>query len=71
MTTQRLIIKNIACNCCIKLVKRLFEEHNIVVDTIGLGKVNVTFDDEEADLNIISRMLESGGFELLMDKANN
>ncbi len=68
MTNQRLIIRNMSCHCCLKCVKRLFAEHNIVVDDIGLGEATVTYDEEETDLEIISRLLESDGFELLMDK---
>lgn len=68
MTTQRLIIKSMSCHCCLKLVRRLLEEHDIAVDDIGLGEATVTFDEEIIDLDTISRLLEKEDFELLVDK---
>ncbi len=57
-----------SCHCCLKLVRRLLEEHEIVVDNIGLGEVHVSFDEEKIDLETISALLEEEDFELLMDK---
>ena len=57
-----------SCHCCLKLVRRLFEEHDIAVDDIGLGEATVTFDEEIFDLDTISRLLEKEDFELLVDK---
>lgn len=57
-----------SCHCCLKLVKRLLEENDIAVDDIGLGEATVTFDDDSADLETIAELLETDGFELLMDK---
>jgi len=56
------------CHCCLKLVRRLFEEHDIAVDDIGLGEATVTFDEEKIDLDTISKLLEKENFELLVDK---
>jgi len=57
-----------SCHCCLKLVKRLFEKNDIVVDDIGLGEASVTFDDDTIDLDGVAKLLEADGFELLMDK---
>jgi YesN/AraC family two-component response regulator len=50
------------------MVKRIFEENGIVVEDIGLGEATVSLDDEQADLDAISKLLEAEGLELLMDK---
>ena len=68
MTSQRLIIKNMSHHCCLKLVKRLFEENEITVDDIGLGEATVSYDPEKTDLDMIADLLQEDGFELLMDK---
>jgi AraC-like DNA-binding protein len=57
-----------SCHCCLKLVKRLFEDNGITVDDMGLGEVTVSFDPEKADLDMIAALLQEDGFELLMDK---
>jgi len=68
MTKQKLIIKNMSCHCCIKLVKRLFAENDVTVDEINLGEVWISYDSQKINLEMIASLLEEEGFELMMDK---
>ncbi len=68
MDSQKLIIKNMSHHCCLKLVKKLFEENEITVDDIGLGEATVGYDPDKINLDIISGLLEKEGFELLRNK---
>lgn len=65
-TEHTLIIKNMVCNRCIKVVKEELEKLNMKVEAIELGEVKVSgthFPYEE-----IKRVLEENGFELMEDK---
>jgi AraC-like DNA-binding protein len=64
----KLIIKNMVCNRCIKVIKDELEKMNIPVTSITLGEVII--DKESVDLPIdeIRKMLEENGFELIEDR---
>lgn len=65
---QRLIIKNMSCQCCLKLVNRIFRDAGIDVHHIDLGEADISFDPEKLGLEQISKSLAEEGFELLHDK---
>lgn len=68
MHQQKLIIKNMSCHCCIKLVARMLEEKGIKVHDIQLGEARVSFDDTEISREDINELLENEGFELVIDR---
>lgn len=68
MQQQRLIIKNMSCHCCIKLVRKLFEDNAIKVDKIGLGEVYISFDPELVTLDQVHELLVKDDFEPVVDK---
>jgi AraC family transcriptional regulator len=68
MTRLKLIIKNISCQCCVKLVKRIFKDAGIDVHHVDLGEADISFDPERMCLEQISKLLAEEGFELLHDK---
>jgi len=57
-----------SCHCCIKLVRRVFEEHDIAIEDIGLGEVTVSYDEDIIGIEAIAKILEEEDFELLIDK---
>jgi len=65
---QKLIIKNMSCHCCLKVVKSLLEELGIEVNQIMLGEADISYDPENIDTTIISGLLEKNGFELVSDR---
>jgi len=57
-----------SCHCCLKVVRSLLERQGVTVDKIMLGEVDITYDPENVDLNVISKLLEQEGFELVADR---
>ncbi len=68
MQQHKLIIKNMSCHCCIRLVRRLFDEHGIITEHITTGEARIRFDEETISLADIARWLEAEGFEIVQDK---
>lgn len=65
---QVLIIKNMVCDRCIKVVKDELESIGFLKIDVQLGKAVITFTDENADLQLAEKVLNKNGFELLLDK---
>lgn len=61
-----LVIKNMVCNRCIKVVKETLEQLGLNVEHIELG--NVTVSGRSVPAEEIGNALEKEGFELLEDK---
>lgn len=57
-------IKNMVCNRCIKVVKEELENLGYKVDYIVLGEVTIQ-SDEKINFDLISKVLEENGFELI------
>ncbi|HHN47668.1 MAG TPA: helix-turn-helix domain-containing protein [Bacteroidales bacterium] len=64
----RLIIKNMTCHCCMKLVKRIMAEAGVEVLDIRLGEADIKFDPEKTSLETIASLLEKDDFELISNK---
>ena len=65
---QELIIKNMVCERCIRVVKEELEAVGFSPLEVQLGKAVVTSQRDDIDLKIVRRVLEDNGFELLVDK---
>jgi len=68
MLHQKLIIKNMSCHCCIKLIKRLMDDNHVIIDEIIMGEARVHYDTDQINFDRISELLETEGFELIKDK---
>ncbi len=68
MLHQKLIIKNMSCHCCIRLIKKLLEENDVIVDEIVMGEAKIAYDPDKIDLSRITEIIEKEGFELIRDK---
>jgi AraC-like DNA-binding protein len=66
METTTLIIKNMVCGRCIKVVKEELEKLSLNVINISLGEVVI--EGIHPPYDKIKQMLEENGFELLEDK---
>ncbi len=55
-------------HCCIRLLTHILTGHDIKVISIKLGEAKITYDPEQITLDDISEILESEGFELLLNK---
>ncbi len=62
---MQLIIKNMVCDRCKKVVKNELAKLNLHVNSIELGRVNVKESLDPSTLIKVKNMLEKEGFELL------
>jgi YesN/AraC family two-component response regulator len=63
-----LVIKNMVCNRCIKVVKEELEKLGLVIKSIRLGEVIIENAPGYFPCNEIKAVLEENGFELLEDR---
>jgi AraC-like DNA-binding protein/copper chaperone CopZ len=66
--TSKLLIKNMVCNRCIKVVKEELGKLNLDIRSIVLGEVVVNGDEKTLPVTKIKSVLEVNGFELIEDK---
>ncbi len=66
--TTKLLIKNMVCNRCIKVVGEELDKLGLEVISIVLGEVIVKGNVNETLLGRIKNVLEDNGFELIEDK---
>ncbi len=65
---MKLLIKNMVCDRCKKVVKEELENLGLPVISIELGKVETQNEPTDAQLKAIKTVLETNGFELLDDR---
>jgi AraC family transcriptional regulator len=68
LITSVLKIKNMVCNCCIRVLREDFEKVGIIIEKIRLGEAVVSFDPEKINFNQIEKIIKDNGFELIIDK---
>ena len=61
-------IKNMICECCLRLVKIILENNNIRVENIKLGYAEVSFDSKSIALTDIDNVLKKEGFGLIISR---
>lgn len=64
----KLIIKNMVCNRCIKVIKDELQNMSLPVSSITLGEVVIDRDHDEVPFKRIKLMLSENGFELIEDR---
>lgn len=68
METTVLLIKNMVCNRCIKVVSEELEKLGLYIRHIELGEAEVDGKKDNLPLEDIRKVLEENGFELIEDK---
>ena len=61
-------IKNMICECCLRLVKIILENNNIRVENIKLGYAEVFYDSKSIALTDIDNVLKKEGFGLIISR---
>ena len=65
---MKLFIKNMVCNRCVKVVREELEKLGYTVLEISLGEVEIKEDPAAVNWEIIKKILDENGFELIEDK---
>lgn len=68
LISSELRVKNMVCNCCIRVLKQDFESAGVIVNEIKLGTVNISYDPAKISYLKISQIITDDGFELVTDK---
>ena len=68
LITETLLIKNMVCSCCVKVIKDHLEKCGFIIDDIKLGKVVITFDPQKNNISEITEFLEENGMGLISDR---
>ncbi|PIP54608.1 MAG: AraC family transcriptional regulator [Bacteroidetes bacterium CG23_combo_of_CG06-09_8_20_14_all_32_9] len=63
-----IFIKNMVCNCYIRVITEEFAKRNIIVISIELGKVTISYDSNKNNIKTIRDILISIGFDLISDR---
>ncbi|MCX6287179.1 MAG: AraC family transcriptional regulator [Bacteroidetes bacterium] len=61
-------VKNMVCNCCIRLLRKELAIDGITLHNIKLGTIELSHDPKKVTLKTIHGMLEEFGFEIIIDK---
>lgn len=67
MNTLKLIIRNMVCDRCIRVVREELEKLGLVVGNVQLGFAEIQT-DENPPMDIIRQVLNQNGFELLHER---
>ncbi len=66
--TQSLHIKNMLCHCCIRLIRMLFEQHDIKILEIKPGFVKIEFEEEQLGQDRIEQLLQENGMSVIKSR---
>lgn len=65
---QQFLLRNMLCNCCLKLIHIELDRIGVRVLKAKLGDVTVAFDPLVVHLSAIEAVFRSNGFEIITDK---
>ena len=68
MASSTLYIKNMVCNRCIRVVNEEITNLNFEIESLELGRVDISREPGEVEIVQIKKVLEKNGFELIDDK---
>lgn len=68
MTTKTLHLNNMICNCCIRIVELEVTNLGVVVESIKLGELEISFDESKISIEQIEKTLLENGFTVISDK---
>ncbi len=65
---HRFLVRNMHCDCCLKLLKIEFERIGADIIKGKLGDVSVAFDSDKTSYESVEQIFTSNGFEIILDK---
>ena len=68
MTTKKIHIKNMLCNCCLRIVREDFEKNNVKISKLRLAYAEISFNELEMSLQKIDKILNKSGMGLIVNR---
>lgn len=65
---KSLSLKNMVCNCCIRIIRMDLEAIGVKVLEIKLGQVIIQYDSSKTTFELIVNTIKESGFELVEDR---
>jgi AraC family transcriptional regulator len=62
------MVKNMVCNCCVRIIRQELEKLPIKIVHLGLGEIKLSFDQDKINVKAIEKVLEKEGFPVVVDK---
>ncbi|WP_372642757.1 helix-turn-helix domain-containing protein [Ancylomarina sp.] len=64
--TETIYIKNMVCNCCVRVLSMVLEENGIRIDQVKLGMATISYKPEQIGLEKINSILQENGMEIII-----
>jgi len=68
LVTETIFIKNMVCNCCIRVIKDEFRKYNIEIEDMIIGKATISFNPNQTNLKAINNILENLGMGIISNR---
>lgn len=65
---RTIFLKNMVCNCCIRIIKQELENRGVKVNKALLGEIQVSYSDKNISYKEIEEVIFINGFEVITDK---
>jgi len=65
LMTTTIYIKNMVCQCCMRVIWEDMEKAGIVVEEISLGRATITYDETRISMEDIRKVLNDTGTDLI------
>jgi AraC family transcriptional regulator len=63
--TTTIYIKNMVCQCCMRVIREDLEKAGIAVEEISLGRATITYDESQVSKEDIRKVLNETGTDLI------
>jgi len=70
LKTTTIHIKNMMCQCCLRVIREELENAGIVVEEISMGRATISFDEKEMSLEDVRKILVEFGMDLIESRDN-
>jgi len=67
-TTRTINLKNMVCNCCIRIIQLELENVGVKVERALLGEITIAYDTKAIKYSEIEEIIFKNGFEVICDK---
>ncbi|MCX6246040.1 MAG: helix-turn-helix domain-containing protein [Bacteroidetes bacterium] len=68
LVRKKFQVRNMVCNCCIRLLSKELALDGITMHEIKLGTIDISYDPKKVPLKVIEGILEEFGFEIIVNK---
>lgn len=68
MIKKSLSLKNMVCNCCIRIIRMDLKAIGVIVLDVKLGQITIKYDSSKIPFEKIVEQIQNSGFEIVEDR---